>query len=83
MVAALVDLVQVDDVGVLHLCEDVDLLLDVFPGHSSPRREQTFLLDEFGRILRLGILLNHTVNHSKLATEKNEKNNNYLLLKSS
>ena len=68
MVATLIDLVQVDDVGVLHLGQDVDLLLDVLSGHAPPGREQPLLLDELGCILRLRVLLHYAMNHGKLAT---------------
>ena len=45
VLSVLVDLVEVDDVVVLHLGEDVDLLLDVVHGHAPPARLQSFLLD--------------------------------------
>ena len=45
-------LVEVDDVLMLHLCEDVDLLLYVLHGDAAPAAVQPFLLDVLGRVLR-------------------------------
>ena len=39
------NLVKVDDVLVLHLSENVDLLLDVSHGHPPPRGLHPLLLD--------------------------------------
>ena len=61
---------QVDDVGVFHLRQDVDLFLDVFPGHSSSGGLQTLLLDVLGRILVPGRLLDDTVDVGELSAEK-------------
>ena len=63
----LVDLVEVDDVGVLHLGEDVDLLLDVLPGDAAPGALQPLLLDELGRVLALRRLLYDAVDGGELA----------------
>ena len=69
MLAVLVDLVQVDDVDVLHLGQDVDLLLDVFARDAASRRLQPLLLDELGGVLGPGRLLDHPVNVGELAAE--------------
>ena len=69
MLSVLVDLVQVDDVGVFHLCQDVDLLLYVLPGHPSPGRLQALLLDVLGRILVPGRLLDDSEHRGELTTE--------------
>lgn len=58
---------QVNDVGVFHLRQDVDLLLDVFPGHASSGGLQSFLLDVFGGIFVPGSLFYHPVHRGKLA----------------
>ena len=71
----LVDLVEVDDVDVLHLGQYVNLLLDVDPGHASPGRLQPLLLDELGRILGPRGLLNDAMNDGELAAKNAEKNN--------
>ena len=70
LLSVLVDLMQVDDVSVFHLCQDVDLLLDVFPCHSTPRRLQTFLFNVFGRIFVTGGLLYHSEYCCKLTAAK-------------
>ena len=64
----LVDLVQVDDVLILHLREDVDLLLYVPHGHASPACLHALLLDVLGGILGLGRALHHPVHHRELPT---------------
>ena len=67
VVSVLVDLVQVDDVAVLHLGQDVDLLLDVLPCHAAPGALQPLLLDELGRVLALRRLLYDAVDGGELA----------------
>ena len=64
----LVDLVQVDDVVVLHLGQDVDLLLDVPHGDAAAAGLHPLLLDVLGGVLCPGALLYHSVHHSELAT---------------
>ncbi len=48
---ALCYLVQVDDVLVLHLCEDVDLLFYVLHGDSPPAAVKSLLFDVLCRVL--------------------------------
>ena len=69
MLSVLVDLVQVDDVDVFHLGQDVDLLLDVFPGDAASGSLQPLLLDELGGVLGSRRLLDHPVHVGELAPE--------------
>ena len=59
---------QVDDVVVLHLGEDVDLLLDVSHGDAAAAGLHPLLLDVLGGVLGPGALLYHPVHHRELAT---------------
>ena len=52
-----------------HLCQNVDLLLDVLPGHTPPRGLQPLFLDVLGCILVARRLLDHPENCSELSAE--------------
>jgi hypothetical protein len=64
---------EIYDIDVLHLRQDVNLLLDVLARDAATRRFQSFLFDEFRGIFGPGRLLNHAVDVGKLAAVKQDK----------
>lgn len=66
--AALVHVVQCDDVGVQQLSQDPHLSLNFFPAHTPPAGPALSFLDELGCILLSGTLLPAFLHYGKLAT---------------
>ena len=60
---------EVDYVIVLHLCQNVDLLLNVLHGHAPPRCLHPLLLDVLCCVLCPGGLFNHAVDDGKFSAE--------------
>ena len=71
----LINLMQIDDVGVFHFGQNMYLFLYVFTSHASTGRLKPFLFDELGRVFMTGILLQHPVDRSELTTAKQEQKN--------
>ena len=68
-----VNLMQIDDVGVFHFSQNVNFFLNVFPGHTPSRSLQPFLFDEFCSIFMTSVFFKHSIDCSKLPTEKEYK----------
>ena len=60
---------EVDYVIVLHLCQDVDLLLDVLHGHAPPGCLHPLLLDILCGILSPGGLFYYAMDNGKFSAE--------------
>ena len=65
-----VDLVQINDIGMFHLRQDMNLFLDIFASNASPRGLQSLLLDELGRIFMTRMPFQNAVNRGELTAEK-------------
>ena len=65
-----VDLVQINDIGMFHLRQDMNLFLDIFASNASPRSLQSLLLDELGRIFMTRMPFQNAVNRGELTAEK-------------
>lgn len=69
----LVDVVQLDDVGVQDLLQNGDLTLDLLPAHPAPASPALALLDELGSIFHPCAFLSTLLHYSKLATERTRR----------
>lgn len=66
----LVDLMQIDDVGMIQFGQNVNFFLYVFPSHTPSRSFQPFLFDKLGSILMSSMLLQNTLYRSELTARK-------------